>query len=55
MKKYFTFEVQVLDAESYRISREGFASHEEYKRRQVLDARKRVWGSEVYDSTHPER
>jgi uncharacterized protein (TIGR04562 family) len=41
---FFPFEVQILDEESFRVSREGFASHDEYKRRQVADARRRVLG-----------
>ena len=40
---FFPFEVQVLDEASFRISREGFASHEEYKRRQVAAAVGRVF------------
>lgn len=39
---FFPFEVQVLDEASFRISREGFASHDEYKRRQVIAAVGRV-------------
>jgi uncharacterized protein (TIGR04562 family) len=39
---FFPFEVQILDEDSYRRSREGFASHDEYKRRQVAAARRRV-------------
>lgn len=46
LRFFFPFEVQILDEESYRISREGFASHDEYKRRQVADARRRVLGSD---------
>ncbi len=41
---FFPFEVQILDEASYQLSREGFASHDEYKRRQVADARRRVLG-----------
>ena len=44
LRFFFPFEVQVLDADSFRISREGFASHDEYKRRQVANARQRVLG-----------
>ena len=39
---YFPFEIQMLDQESYLKSREGLASHSEYKNRQRSAVRKRV-------------
>jgi len=44
LRFFFPFEVQILDAPSYRLSREGYASHDEYKRRQLAVARRRVLG-----------
>jgi uncharacterized protein (TIGR04562 family) len=41
-KFFFPFELQILDEDSYTESREGRASHEEYKRNQTTDVRKRV-------------
>lgn len=41
-KFFFPFELQILDEDSYIESREGRASHEEYKRNQTTDVRKRV-------------
>lgn len=42
---YFPYEIQILDRESYIESRKGRASHEEYKRQQLIAARKRVFGA----------
>jgi uncharacterized protein (TIGR04562 family) len=42
--RFFPFELQVLDLESYRNSRHGEASHSKYKHAQVRTARKRVLG-----------
>ncbi len=39
---FFPFEIQILDEESYIESRTGRASHEEYKKGQILSVRKRV-------------
>lgn len=39
---FFPFEIQILDEESYNESRVGRASHEEYKKNQLVAARKRV-------------
>ena len=39
---FFPFEIQILDQASFERSREGFASHDEYKRRQVAAATRRV-------------
>jgi uncharacterized protein (TIGR04562 family) len=44
MRFFFPFEVQVLDAESYQMSRDGLASHEVYKRRQRREVQRRVMG-----------
>jgi len=44
LRFFFPFEVQILDEASFRVSREGFASHDEYKQRQVVVARRRVLG-----------
>ena len=44
---FFPFEVQVLDQQSYEISRSGLASHAEYKRRQRETVRRRVLGELV--------
>jgi len=41
-KFFFPFELQILDEDSYIESREGRASHEEYKKGQTTDVRKRV-------------
>ncbi len=42
---FFPFEIQILDEESYKTSRTGYASHELYKERQKESARKRVLGT----------
>lgn len=42
---FFPFEVQVLDEESYHLSRSGFAAHDLYKARQRDAVRRRVLGS----------
>lgn len=39
---YFPFEVQMMDQESYYSTREGLASHSEYKNRQRNAVRKRI-------------
>ncbi len=39
---YFPFEIQLMDRESYLKTREGLASHKEYKQRQREAVRKRV-------------
>ncbi len=39
---FFPFEVQIMDIESYRRSRSGLASHDEYKRRQRESVKERV-------------
>ncbi|GLX78275.1 hypothetical protein tinsulaeT_16150 [Thalassotalea insulae] len=39
---YFPFEIQLMDQHSYLASREGLASHAEYKKRQRNAVRKRV-------------
>lgn len=44
---FFPFEVQILDEASYRDSRRGFASHDDYKARQKAAARRRVLGDAV--------
>jgi uncharacterized protein (TIGR04562 family) len=41
---FFPFEIQILDEESYRQSRSGFAAYDEYKARQKSAVRKRVFG-----------
>lgn len=41
---FFPFEIQVLDDESYRRSRSGYASHDLYKARQRIAVRRRVLG-----------
>lgn len=44
LRFFFPYEVQIMDRESYRISRSGLASHDEYKKRQRDSVRKRVLG-----------
>lgn len=39
---FFPFELQIMDRESYQRSREGLASHAEYKKRQKIAVRKRI-------------
>lgn len=39
---FFPFEIQILDEESFNESREGRASHEEYKKNQICAARNRI-------------
>ena len=39
---YFPYEVQIVDIETHKNNTSGQASHEEYKRRQLLAARRRV-------------
>jgi len=39
---YFPFEIQVMDSESFIKTREGRASHGEYKKRQRASVRQRV-------------
>jgi uncharacterized protein (TIGR04562 family) len=41
---FFPFEVQVTDKENFSTNQFGPSSHEEYKRRQLISARKRVLG-----------
>lgn len=41
---FFPFEIQIMDQKSYYGSRMGDASHESYKRRQLISVRKRVLG-----------
>lgn len=41
---FFPYEVQILDQESYEISRSGLASHDEYKKRQRNTVKERVLG-----------
>jgi len=41
---FFPFEVQILDEESYRRSRSGYAAHDLYKQRQRKAVRDRVLG-----------
>ena len=47
LRFFFPFEVQILDEESYALSRSGLASHDEYKRRQLTAVRRRVLGALV--------
>lgn len=50
---FFPFEIQILDEESFKESREGRASHEEYKRNQICAARKRVLNNVIkYQRQH---
>ncbi|WP_120497179.1 TIGR04552 family protein [Kiloniella sp. EL199] len=42
---YFPYEIQIQDEESYQTNRNGEASHEQYKQRQVRSARYRVLGT----------
>jgi uncharacterized protein (TIGR04562 family) len=44
LRVFFPFEIQVLDEAGYARSREGYASHADYKRRQREAARRRVLG-----------
>ncbi|WP_444996291.1 hypothetical protein [Aliikangiella sp. IMCC44359] len=39
---FFPYELQIMDRQSYISSREGLASHSEYKKRQRAAIRKRV-------------
>ncbi len=39
---FFPFELQIMDIESYEKSRQGLASHSEYKKRQRASVRKRI-------------
>ena len=43
----FPFEIQILDRESYALSRSGLASHEVYKEKQRKAVKKRLWGTLV--------
>jgi uncharacterized protein (TIGR04562 family) len=45
LRFFFPFEVQVLDEESYRVSRSGLAAHDVYKKRQYDAVKLRVLGS----------
>lgn len=50
---FFPFEIQILDEESFNESREGRASHEEYKKNQMCAARKRVLNNVIkYQRQH---
>ncbi len=50
---FFPFEIQILDEESFKESREGRASHEEYKKNQICAARKRVLNNVIkYQRQH---
>ncbi|HPY15083.1 MAG TPA: TIGR04552 family protein [bacterium] len=50
---FFPFEIQILDEESFNESREGRASHEEYKKNQICAARKRVLNNVIkYQRQH---
>ncbi len=40
---FYPYEVQVVDQEAFRENTEGEASHQEYKRQQVLSAQKRLF------------
>jgi len=42
---FFPYEVQLLDRQAYLDSRKGRASHEEYKRNQLIVARHRIFGN----------
>lgn len=39
---FFPYEIQIMDKDSYQKSRDGLASHEEYKKRQRQAIRKRI-------------
>ena len=41
---FYPYEVQIVDEESHKINTEGEASHQEYKKSQVISAMKRVFG-----------
>ena len=43
LRFFFPYEVQILDRQSYIESRRGRASHEDYKRQQLIAARKRIF------------
>jgi uncharacterized protein (TIGR04562 family) len=50
---FFPFEIQILDEESFNESREGRASHEEYKKNQICAARSRVLNNVIkYQRQH---
>ncbi len=46
-KFFFPFEIQILDHDSYVESRTGRASHDEYKKSQIIAVRKRVLGNVI--------
>ena len=41
---FYPYEIQVMDHEAFKENTEGEASHQEYKRQQVLSAQKRLFG-----------
>lgn len=46
-KFFFEYEIQMMDRASYEKTKEGPASHQAYKQRQVETARRRVFGPEL--------
>lgn len=50
---FFPFEVQVMDHESFERSRNGRASHGEYKARQRHAVKRRLWGDWVDETVRP--
>jgi uncharacterized protein (TIGR04562 family) len=46
---FFPFEIQILDLESFQLSREGMAAHSDYKRRQRDAVKRRVLGAILLD------
>ncbi len=45
LRFFFPFEIQILDQESYALSRSGLAAHDVYKKRQLAAVKRRVLGS----------
>jgi uncharacterized protein (TIGR04562 family) len=43
MSFFFPFEIQLMDRKSFLDTREGLASHDEYKKRQKQAIRERVF------------
>lgn len=50
---FFPFEVQVMDHDSFERSRNGRASHGEYKARQRHAVKRRLWGDWIDDTVRP--
>jgi uncharacterized protein (TIGR04562 family) len=49
---FYPYEIQVVDIEAFKENTEGEASHQEYKRQQVLSAQKRLFKKLINYKTH---